>query len=269
MKIVDIELFDDEIMKIINDQEYIGIRISGGVDSAILCAIVLKFFPHVKLLPITFFNHIRPGARQSVTNILEKLKELYPNNKLMPGVIGTFDSTGHSGTAVVDGVKISPKDIFQRQFIRNLFKEHDGKLNLILSGETLNPPIEEQQSIVVEKFQLHRNEKISDLLCKFKLNSGEFKYEYRPFRNYNKKQVRQVGEELGLISSLFPISETCEAVQSKYDKLSQRYGIIYENPGYEPCQCCWSCVEKYWAYGSFDFNTPAKRNLSMEKMVKE
>jgi hypothetical protein len=262
MKIRDVELFDDEVMKVINEQEYIGIRLSGGIDSAILCAFVLKFFPHIKLLPISLFNKIRPGARQSVANILEKLKELYPENKLMPGVTGTFDSTGFIGKAIVDGVKISPKDVFQKQFMRNLYQESDGKLNLVLSGETLNPPLKEQEWLGPPgHFQSHRNEKVDFPLRKFKLNPDEFKYEYTPFRNYNKKQVKEVGEEIGIISSLFSLTESCEAVQYDYDLYAENHDMIYENPGHDPCQHCWPCMEKYWAYGAFDFNTPLKRKI--------
>jgi tRNA(Ile)-lysidine synthase TilS/MesJ len=262
MKIRDIELFGDEVMKVINEQEYIGIRMSGGIDSAILCAVVLRFFPHIKLLPISLFNEIRPGARQSVANLLEKLKELYPDNKLMPVVSGTFDSTGFTGQAVVNGVKISPKDVFQRHFIRDMFKEHNGKLNLLLSGETLNPPLEDQQMLgMVGQFLQYRDEKVVYPLDEYKMSPNETKYEYRPFRNYNKKQVRDVGEELGVLSSIFSITETCESTQSNYDRYSENYGMIYENPGHDPCQYCWPCVEKYWAYGLFDFDTPLKRKL--------
>jgi len=259
MKIKDYELFPDEVLNIINQQEFIGIRISGGIDSATLCYIVFKYFPHVKLLPITLYNVLRPNARQSVHNVMTFLKNEFPDNKIMESEIGVFDTTGYVKLDINDGIKRSPKDVFQKQFIPSLFKKYEGKLNFILSGETLNPPLSEQLKLFQEaenEFLPARNDKKINLLHVY---DNKSKYEYSPFRNFNKKQVAEIGKELNIVDKLFPLTETCETPPHRYDDYySKKFEITYEKPGVEPCQCCWPCREKYWAYGLFDFNTPKR-----------
>jgi tRNA(Ile)-lysidine synthase TilS/MesJ len=258
MKIKDVELFTDDILDIINQQEFIGIRLSGGIDSATLCHIVLHYFPHIKILPITFYNALRPGAVKSVENVLRILKELNPNHQIMKQEIGTFDTTGYVRSNINDGVKRNPKDIFQKQFIRELFDKYSGRLNFVLTGETLNPPLEEQEKLlpgIMNEFPKDRNVPKAKLLHRYSYGDVA-KYEYAPFRNYNKKQISDIVKELGLINELFPVTETCETEPSKYNSyISKAFGIEYSAEGIEPCQCCWPCREKYWAYGVFDFNT--------------
>lgn len=254
MKIANIELFDNEAMSLINQQPYIGIRLSGGIDSAVLCYIVLKYFPHIKILPITFYNKLRPNAVNSVNNVLSTLKELNPGNKLMPQEIGYFDSTGYVKLPN-SKPKSNPKDVFQRKFINHIFYKHRGRLNLILSGVTLNPPVEDQISLGVEdEFPQDRNQTTENTIMEY-THRGYKKYEYRPFRNSNKKEVADVCRELGLFETLFPYTESCETEPEKYKYYQARHNIEYSSPGVEPCQGCWPCREKYWAYGVFDFNT--------------
>lgn len=259
MKIKDVELFPDEVLAIIEQQEFIGIRLSGGADSATLCHIVLKYLPHVKILPITFYNVLRPNARNSVENVLNVLKSLNPNHQIIGHEIGTFDTTGYVRSNIDDGIKRNPKDIFQKQFVRSLFDSYKGRLNFILSGETLNPPLVDQEKLMagnLNTFMKDRNNLKENLLHKYTYN-GETKYEYSPFRNYNKKQIAEVCNELNIRDTLFPVTETCETEPHNYaGYFSRAFGIEYSSPGIEPCQCCWPCREKYWAYGVFDFNTP-------------
>ena len=260
MKLGKIELFTDDVMEVINQQEYIGIRMSSGIDSAILCHIVLKYFPHIKLMPITFYNKVRPGAIVSMGNVLKVLNELNPNNNLMTQEIGIFETSGFSKPDIpFDNIKRNPKDIFQKQFITDLFDRHNGKLNVILSGETLNPPIEDQIAMGQEtEFPEDRNRTRADLLAVYDHN-GTTKYEYRPFRNNNKREIADICRELNLMGSLFPVTETCETEPANYKKrLPELYGMTYTAPGIEPCQCCWACREKFWAYGVYDFNTPSR-----------
>jgi len=261
MQIGQLELFTDDVMDIINQQEYIGIRLSGGIDSAILCYVVLKYFPHIKLVPITFYNKLRPIAESSVANVLRVLNDLNPNNNLMPQEVGIFDTTGFVRTIKDhDGIKYHPKDIFQRQFVKDMFDRHEGKLNLVLSGETHNPPIQDQAALGMEdQFMKDRNATRDDLLRVYSYKDIT-KYEYSPFRNYDKKQIAGVCRELGLMDTLFPVSETCETEPHKYVGyvLKEKFGMIYDRPGIEPCQGCWPCREKFWAYGVFDFNTPVR-----------
>jgi len=264
MKIGNIELFPNNVMAIIAQQEYIGIRLSGGIDSAILCHIVLKHFPQVKLIPITFYNVLRPAAENSVNNVLRILLELNPNSNLLPSEVGRFDTSDFVVIPNYVGPKYHPKDILQRQFVRALFDKYDGKLNFILSGETINPPIDEQIKLGMEmEFLKERNIKKNKLLYEY-VHNNKTRYEYSPFRNNHKKDIAKICKELGLMDSLLPYTETCETIPDDYiNRIHQVYGMTYTAPGVEPCQCCWPCREKYWAYKVFDFNTPLRVDLNI------
>lgn len=261
MKISNIELFTDDILDIINTQEYIGIRMSGGIDSSILCHIILRYLPDVSVMPIVFYNKLRPAAINSVNNVFRVLNELNPNNKLMQPEIGIFDTTGYVRIDDYEGPKRHPKDVFQRQFIRELFGRHAGKLNFIVSGATMNPPLEDQAALgMLDQFNKDRNGLCSSGMLSKYFTDGVQRFEYSPFRNYNKRDIAGLCKELGLLDTLFPVTETCETEPHKYTAplLRDRFGMTYTRPGVEPCQCCWPCREKYWAYGVFDFNTPLR-----------
>lgn len=259
MKIKNIEIFPEPILDIVNKQEFLGIRLSGGIDSAILCYTVLKFFPEVKLIPITFYNHLRPNAKKSVDNVLHAINNLVPNNNLLPQEISYFDTTGYIRDPE-SKIKKNPKDILQKNFIKFLFDKYSPKLNFILSGETLNPPEEIRKLTGIEdQFPRYRNE-LGQTLMQYNYNKT-IKYEYAPFRNNTKKEVAEICEELGLLEKLFPYTESCESTADQYENYySKVFNIAYTEPGIEPCQCCWPCREKYWAYGMFDFNTNLRAN---------
>lgn len=257
-------MFTDDIVDTINKQEYVGIRLSGGIDSAVLCYIVLKYFPHINLLPITFYNKLRPIAQSSVDNVLRVLSELNPGNRLMQQEVGIFDTTGYIKLTDAAGPSIHPKDVFQRKFVDELFNRHGDKLNVILSGETLNPPLDVQRKLGVEdQFMKGRNDPRENLVSLYN-HRGIQKFEYSPFRNCNKRQIAEVCKDLGLMGTLFPVSETCETEPEKYNTpYVKSFGLEYDRPGIEPCQSCWPCREKYWAYGVFDFNTPSRANINL------
>ena len=62
--------------------------------------------------------------------------------------------------------KYNPKDIFQREYYESLYKRYP-KLNVYMSHETLNPPIEEQPKIItveLRKFPEDRNHKRDNLI---------------------------------------------------------------------------------------------------------
>jgi hypothetical protein len=264
MKIRDVEIFDDQVLRLLNQQGFVALRLSGGIDSAILLHCVLQYLPYLPVVPFTFFNKLRPSAVGSVAKVLACIKDLNPGSLLLPHLTATFDTTGGyvRTNDMPNGTKGHPKDILAKQFVRSLFDAHPGVLNVVLSGETMNPPIQVQHDLgMADDFLRYRNDP-SDPLLVYKHTDKSFKYEYRPFAAYTKKQVAEVCAELGLLETLFPLTETCESVMHQYtDVYPERFGITYTKPGEEPCQCCWPCREKYWAYGVFDFNTPLRATL--------
>ena len=270
-KIID-DIFppNEDLDKIISAQDIIGMRLSGGIDSAFLMFLIMNKWPNKKILPITMFNRLRPAAMDSVSNVMSALKILKPENEnILEPEYGFFDTTGFVRTQeMVDefkktGKKYNPKDIFQRSWFYKLWDKYD-KLNvnltIYITGETLNPPIEEQSKIDIPELQSFfppdRNHTKDVLWSVKELYKGHNRYEVRPFRNKNKKEIAQYVRELGLDKTLFPVTETCETEIHMYEVYGKICRKKYKTPGEEPCKVCWPCREKYWAYGVYDFNTP-------------
>ena len=256
------EVFPADITEIINQQECLGIRLSGGIDSALLCFLTMTKFPNKKIIPITMYNKMRPTAINSVNRVREVLQILNPDNILMKPEIGYFDTTGFEPTEemrddyILTGEKYNPKDIFQNRWFNELLDKYEGKLNMFISGETLNPPLDVQAELchIRGEFPPDRNIKASRIFTSW--NYNEFtRYEFRPFRNKTKKELASWVKQLGLMKTLFPITETCELETIHYYTYSRRFNIEYKNPGIEPCRRCWPCREKWWAYGYYDFMT--------------
>ena len=81
-KIID-DIFppNEDLDKIISAQDIIGMRLSGGIDSAFLMFLIMNKWPNKKILPITMFNRLRPAAMDSVSNVMSALKILKPENE--------------------------------------------------------------------------------------------------------------------------------------------------------------------------------------------
>src|SRR6056300_484805 len=231
-KIID-EIFppDGDLDKIISAQDVIGMRLSGGIDSAFLMFLIMNKWPNKKILPITMFNRLRPAAMKAVDNVLNAIKIIIPeNDNLLEPEYGFFDTTGFVRTQEMHdeyertGKKYNPKDVFQRSWFYKLWDKYD-KLNvnltIYITGETLNPPIEEQNRMTLPElpviFPSDRNNTKDKLWAAKDPYKGYYRYEVRPFRNKNKKEIAQYVRELGLDKTLFPVTETCETEIHMYE----------------------------------------------------
>jgi len=262
-KIID-QIITPDIDEVIQSQELVGCRLSGGIDSAFMTFLLMSKYPNKKLLPITMYNKLRPAAMDAVENVVNALRILNPESTLLEQEIAFFDTSNFVKTQeMIDefektGKKYNPKDLFQREWFTKLYDKYDN-LHLYMSGETLNPPIDEQPKIItgeLRKFPDDRNHKKLKLISKRAVGNKIFKYEIRPFRNMNKRDVAGLVKELGLDKTLFPVTETCETEIEMYAEYGKPdfFNLPYTKPGAEPCKRCWPCREKYWAYGYYDFN---------------
>tara|TARA_Y200000002_G_scaffold178206_1_gene146836 strand:+ start:105 stop:950 length:846 start_codon:yes stop_codon:yes gene_type:complete len=263
------QVITPEMDEIIQKQELIGMRISGGIDSAFMTYLMMSKYPNKKLLPVTMFNKLRPAAMDAVLNVESKLRELLPDSTLLEAEVAFFDTSNWKKTKEMieefekTGKKYNPKDVFQQKWYEDIFKKYP-ELNVYMSGETLNPPVEEQPNIITDSFSGFPNDRNfkRNLVSKRekKMIDGKLfyydthKYEIRPFRNMNKKEVAGLVKELGLDKTLFPVTETCETEIFVYKNMTRDFNLSYTKPGAEPCKRCWPCREKYWAYGYYDFN---------------
>jgi len=199
--------------KIINN---VGIRISGGADSAILAYMLAiykrDYRSYLNLHPITCVNNQKPYQAIFSKQVLEKITEL-------TGV--EFDEHFIED---VDGERYCED---QGDFQHKLY--NDGKLDSHFMGETLNPPISVEADW---EFNGGGRDHTRD-------EKGETRVPvviYKPLRNLDKQGIKELYDHFGVLDTLFPLTRSCE---------------IHTLDFKEHCGRCWFCYERKWGFGRY------------------
>ena len=194
----------------------VGIRISGGADSAILAYMLAvykrDYKPNMSIHPITCINDRKPYQEVFAKQVLAKITEL-------TGV--EFDE--HFVENVDGGRYREDQGIFQE----SLYKAK--KINIHFMGETLNPPI----GVEVDwKFAGDGRDPTRD-------EKGQTHVPiviYKPFRNIDKKAIAELYQHYGVLDTLFPLTRSCEI-----------HTFDFSNH----CGGCWFCLERKWGFGRY------------------
>ena len=207
----------------------IGIWLSGGADSALLCYLLAKKIVDeklaVKIHPLTI-DYKRPHvaiAKEVVASISSLLfcTEVFADHVI------------YNPPADVTWTNAELNEQFH---IRN--KEHftTGLIQILYSGITTNPPVEVQQTFnygVLHDVELKRGAGVTKTDVVHKIGEeGEF-YEIKPFFNVDKLAIAKLYTDNNLMDTLFPITRSCE------DPSTVR--------GH--CGECWWCQERKWGFG--------------------
>jgi len=194
----------------------VGIRISGGADSAILAYMLAvykrDYRPYLKLHPITCVNNQKPYQAIFSKQVLEKITEL-------TGV--EFDEHFIED---VDGERYRED---QGDFQEQLYK--DRKLDSHFMGETLNPPIGVEVDWV---FNGGGRDDTRD-------EKGETHVPvviYKPLRNLDKQGIKELYDHFGVTDTLFPLTRSCELHTLDFK---------------DHCGRCWFCLERKWGFGRY------------------
>jgi hypothetical protein len=113
---------------------------------------------------------------------------------------------------------------------------HDWKIyDRIYIGLTAAPPLEVSSKFTGLEVHQRINSVDRDPLVVRSNYLGENNYIYAPFFNIDKKKIRQIYDELGVIDTLFPLTRSCEDKE--------------QTEGH--CGKCWWCCERFWAFGRY------------------
>lgn len=210
--------------------ETIGIWMSGGADSSMLCYLLAKKIKEENL-PI----RIKPFTVQKKHGIFEFFKVIDKIKELLDAEhIFTEDIVY---TAPVEGWRREDyKAIYAVKNRENILK---GEFQILFSGITTNPPKTVQENFkwgVLEDCENIRaegkeKEKVKYFTETYQSVEYEF-FEIKPFFDINKKQVADLYKENNLLEELFPLTRSCESA--------------YMDTGH--CGECWWCEERKWAF---------------------
>lgn len=225
-KTMKFENSQDEIIfsKDIFKKRKIGIKVSGGADSAIVLYMLAKYIME---------EHGQENAEIHVItcNSVEKMFQVHHAKKVMDKVAELTGITyaGHH-TAIVSAESDETYIGGQKEFLDKLYA--DGIIECNLNGITAIPSPEDCPEM---------NEGLVGQIIDERVRSGEKKphisgKSFRPVINLDKRGIAELYRNLGVEKELYPITRSCEG---------NRDTTRIEHQ----CGKCWTCRERIWAFG--------------------
>lgn len=241
---VTIDFFDDfEEMP-----TQILISISGGLDSASLAYLICTHYPDIELIPYCCKVVDQPFDALCAIDIVQWLIERFPDNNI--NELDVYDVDDLDPQGLIDCAAIlkenadngtpmgyrSPRGLLKTVLIDKvtiaLTNKYPGVLRC--SGMTANPPIDEMKRLgfyEIAERRRDRGEGIDDI------DTLSFCKMYQPFLNVDKKFIADIYKTHGLLESLVPLTSSCVGVREETDYFTK------------PCETCFWCNEKLWAFG--------------------
>jgi hypothetical protein len=200
----------------------IGIKLSGGADSAGISYMIFKTIHDKKLdtevVIITTEHNDKPYQRIYSNKVLVWLREEFPLVKVIAHISNNTDGMDYSDAQDI---------VLDRAY-------NEFKIERHYNGITQNPPRE-----LSEQFEEEGMGEFDDTrFGHFAQWNGDYHHPgYRPFINTDKKGVASIYEQYNLLNTLFLETRSCEEVTLDFRK---------------HCGKCWYCKEREWGFGKLD-----------------
>ena len=235
-----IDLFDKK------QPQQILLSLSGGLDSASLLYLLLKYYPHLEIIPYTGRDVTAPFDYECTLDILSFMKETFPDANIKEQQVYTFDifdpewrkkaedSWEEEKVEMPDGTRVPRagglsglvKIIMMREQMNDLIQKFpDG---MFMTGMTGNPPIEEQKKYGFYDVAERRRDD--------KSQSPWLTRMYQPYLNVDKKFVAGIYRTYDLMETLYPYTSSCVGFPDETNHYT------------DPCGKCFWCQEKKWAF---------------------
>lgn len=197
----------------------IGLKISGGADSAIVCYMLAKYVteerPDIVIHPVTCISNIKPYQQIFADKVLRKVEEL-------TGIV----FAKHQYTVVrAETSELYVSD--QPAFIKTLYDQN--LFILHFAGITANPTIEEAPHLYGDIRRMPSDDRSKQIVKKDNWRL--------PLINVDKRGVAEHYIRLGVLDKIFPLTRSCEEVTL--------------GPFDRHCEKCWFCEERQWGFGRF------------------
>jgi|TARA_B110000483_G_scaffold84590_1_gene104867 disulfide oxidoreductase YuzD len=197
----------------------IGLKISGGADSAIVCFMLAKYImeerPDITLHPVTGIADNKLYQQKYADSVLRKVEEL-------TGIV--------FGKHQYKDVTASRYILDQEDFLKSLYEQE--LFSLHFAGITANPSEDDAPQLYTSIKAMPTDDRSKQLIKKDN---------YRlPLINIDKRGVAEHYTRLGVMDTLFPVTRSCEAIVT-----DSVYNID------KHCEVCWFCKERYWGFNRY------------------
>lgn len=199
-----------------NETKLVGLKISGGADSAIVGYMLSKWIKEyrndIKIVPITTIHAEKPFQEIYSKRVIEFLRNVY----------GDIFLEHQINTAKKGALYISKQQELVVHAHSNL------GVKVTFNGITQNPPPK-----IVKR--MTPGGPTDNRVGPQPSRNDHARF---PLININKKGVAELYTKFGLMDSLFPITRSCEAYN---------YWPDYDVDNH--CGRCWWCQERQWGFG--------------------
>ncbi len=211
----------------------VGIWMSGGADSSLLCYLLAKKILQeslpLQIQPITV-DYKRP-FRFIAGDVVTEIKKLLSANSIFKEHLVYNPPTD---------IVWSHAELTSQFHLLNEKHVRENKFQILYSGITTNPPIEVQEKFIwgiLADVEAKRGTSVpkdkARHIVKHEQNIMYEFYEIKPFFDLTKQDIASLYLSLDLIDTLFPVTRSCEDLTT--------------TEGH--CGNCWWCEERLWAFG--------------------
>lgn len=223
----------------------IMLSLSGGLDSASLLFLICKHIPQVQIIPFTGKDKYAPFDFVSSQMILQWMQDRFPDNNIQehewfefdvqdPDLRAAAEAAWEKEKVMVNGKLVERcgrlsglvKILEIRKFTMATWHKH--KRPLIVNGMTGNPPVEEMKAHGFYDLRERRRDEGNPVKQYGGIN-------YQPFVLYDKKFVADIYYQNDIMD-LYELTSSCVGSAAKTNYFS------------EPCNECFWCHEKKWAF---------------------
>jgi len=212
--------------------KHIGIKLSGGADSAIVSYMLFKTIEegkyNTKVTILTTVHEQKAFQKVYSDKVLMWLIKEFPNVQIGEHLTNTCP-------AIKIGQKLWGSTEYSTKQEDLLDQAYELGIERHYNGITANPPIE-----VYKTFYSKIGELLiggvpeRDIKYQEQFNNNPRQPGYRPLINTNKQGVADLYKQYGLTDTLFKQTRSCEAWTDNFDK---------------HCDDCWFCKERKWGFG--------------------
>jgi 7-cyano-7-deazaguanine synthase in queuosine biosynthesis len=204
------------------DIKNVGIKLSGGADSAIVCYMlamhVVKERTDVSVYAITCNAEGKEYQVDFARRVMLKINEL-------TGLQFAGHLTATARTDSSEHYTADQDSLIDTVYTNNIVDMH-------FAGITANPNQDEAPELYINRWEMPSDDR-SKLPTKRPKQYGR---SYCPLINIDKRGVAELYCNLGVIDSLFPVTRSCEAYTANFTK---------------HCGKCWFCKERFWGFGRY------------------
>ena len=204
---------DDKIKRI-------GLKISGGADSAIVGYMLSKYVveekPDAIIVPITVDQEGKAFQITFAKRIIEYYKTIF-------GDIFADHVIGFSPIPESDNYTL-----VQEVLTKKLYQT--GDIQFHFAGITLNPPLGAIPQHIYEQGWRDPPDRIRTSILKNIYQDSRC----LPLINFDKRDVAELYDYFGVKDTLFPLTRSCETYTEDFS---------------QHCDNCWFCAERKWGFG--------------------